>query len=180
MNRKGRTIIQPRLRTAETTLRLSRHNIDYLRTQWDDQRESQLSARARMHCGSPSVGNLTATTERPTQLKKALETIFELQDQVEELEQAITAAEKAFPHSAEVSNLRAHHRLAVASAESLYGALDVHAGFPELIGHSPDFARLLLQAHDIKQRIQRRASGQLWEMSRLDQAARGRHMPLGT
>jgi hypothetical protein len=63
--------------------------------------------------------------------------------------------------------------------EALYGSLNVHESFPELLGIDLEFVRLLLMARDLKINIRKRAIGSFFEWDKLDQAVGGKHQALG-
>lgn len=112
-------------------------------------------------------------------MKKQLEAVQDLQNQINEVEKSIGDVEATFNEGPELAAMRSHHKSLTAAVEDLYNKLDVAEGFPELVGHTPDFARLLLQVHECKRQVQRLATAHLQEVENIDQAVQGRRNPLG-
>lgn len=115
----------------------------------------------------------------PNVLKKQLEAIHDLQSQIYTVEKCISAVENDVPNSPNLADMRTSHAMLTASADHLYDQLNVAEGFPELMGHTQAFARLLLKAHECKKQVQRLATAHLQEVETIDQAVQGRRNPLG-
>ncbi|KZP10892.1 hypothetical protein FIBSPDRAFT_989058, partial [Athelia psychrophila] len=142
-----------------------------LREQWGLQVEAQISLRAHA----------------PKRLKKEVEAVFALQDDVAAVEKVIDDARGALSQGkdnrgtkASLQELRDHHRHLLDGVEKLYASLNVHENFPELEGVDINFVRILLLARDSKINIRKRAVGSFLEWERLDQAVGGKHQALGT
>ncbi|KAF8993326.1 hypothetical protein BDQ17DRAFT_1392690 [Cyathus striatus] len=88
--------------------------------------------------------------DAPARLKKELDTVLNLQEQLKE------------------------------KVEELYASLNVQDSFLELYGVDLTFVRTLLMARDLKINIRKRAIGSFFEWDRLDQATGGKDKPLGT
>ncbi|KZP20737.1 hypothetical protein FIBSPDRAFT_701129, partial [Athelia psychrophila] len=144
-----------------------------LREQWGLQVEAQISLRAHA----------------PKRLKKEVDAVFALQDDVAAVERVIDDARTALSQGkggaaggtkTSLQELRDHHQQLLAGVEKLYASLNVHEDFPELAGVDSDFVHILLLARDSKINIRKRAVGSFLEWERLDQAVGGKNQALGT
>ncbi|EJD33756.1 hypothetical protein AURDEDRAFT_76731 [Auricularia subglabra TFB-10046 SS5] len=160
-----------RLRECEAReeIRRAGYSARTLREQWALQRESQLSMR-----------KLTAP-----RLKKELEAVMEIQDQIQSVEESIATLEE----SLRTPNVEATQRLddlrttlaqLTRQAEKLYSALNVQDDFPEISEYGVDFVRALIKAYDAKCIARQKLIGRFFEWEHLDQAVGGRGEPLGT
>lgn len=162
-------------------------SVDQLRIHWEEQREAQLSIRARQYCRFSYLLLAEVEVDAPVRLKKELDAVLTLQGDLDTIDKALSAAKATFaksPHSKEVQAciryLQNSQEEIQDKVEALYASLNVHESFPELDGVDFDFVRTLLMARDLKINIRKRAIGTFFEFDKLDQAAAGRNNPLGT
>ncbi|RDB30958.1 hypothetical protein Hypma_000078 [Hypsizygus marmoreus] len=148
--------------------------VEELRQQWEMQRAAQLSVRA------PEL-------DAPARLKKELDTVINLQGDLDTVESAIHSARsvisQATPSPESLSTLKhleETHDDLKNQVEFLYASLNVHDSFPELYGVDLEFVRTLLMARDLKINIRKRAIGSFFEWDKLDQASGGREQSIGT
>ncbi|EJD33287.1 hypothetical protein AURDEDRAFT_77098, partial [Auricularia subglabra TFB-10046 SS5] len=98
-------------------------------------------------------GHTAAMLLTAPRLKKELEAVMELQDQIQSLTE---------------------------QADALYSSLNVEEVFPEIQDYGNDFARTLIMAYDAKCIARRKLIGRFFEWEYLDQAVGGTGEPLGT
>ncbi|EJD33614.1 hypothetical protein AURDEDRAFT_76862 [Auricularia subglabra TFB-10046 SS5] len=154
--------LRDRERAASREVQRSGHTATMLREQWASQREIQLSVR-----------RMTAP-----RLKKELEAVMELQDQIQSVEEAIATAEASLrdpggdagPTLIQLTQ----------QADALYSSLNVEEVFPEIQDFGNDFVRTLIMAYDAKCIARRKLIGRFFEWEYLDQAVGGTGEPLGT
>ncbi|KAK1222720.1 hypothetical protein PQX77_014425 [Marasmius sp. AFHP31] len=139
---------------------------------WREQKDAQ-----------SSVATLT-----PAHLKKDLSKVFQLQDQIDDLEQEIaevksTVKKLPFPPSDALfilRNLEKLHAKLKTEAEGLYASLNIDDQYPHLKGIPLEYLHTLLLARDLKITIRKKAIGSFFEWDRLDQAMGGADEALGT
>lgn len=122
--------------------------------------------------------------DAPARLKRELDAVLSLQDDLEDIEAAIQSAKaalsKAPKKSAQIlKKLAETHAELSESVGALFSSLNLHDDFPDLKGVELEFVRLLLLARDLKINIRKRAIGSFFEWDRLDQAVGGRNETLG-
>ncbi|KAG2139317.1 hypothetical protein DEU56DRAFT_735682 [Suillus clintonianus] len=146
-------------------------SVEDLRTQWADQRQSQLSIRAHA----------------PARLKKELDTVLALQADLDVSDRALQATRTMLEKEAAsgdtldvLASLQRGHERLMTKVEALYSSLNVHDRFPELDGVNLDFVRVLLMARDLKMNIRKRAIASFFEWDKLDRAVGGSQQTLGT
>ncbi|KAF6747718.1 hypothetical protein DFP72DRAFT_821404 [Ephemerocybe angulata] len=142
-----------------------------LREQWALQKKEELSLRAR----------------EPAKLKKDLSHLMNLQDTLDTAERSVAncasllksgALSKAYtPH---LGSLREQLAIAQGDAQKMYIALNVNDEFPSLAGAELEFVRKIFLLRELKQAVQKRATSAFWEFDKLDRAAGGKDMALGT
>ncbi|EMD30807.1 hypothetical protein CERSUDRAFT_60815 [Gelatoporia subvermispora B] len=144
---------------------------DELRQQWTLQQAAQLSVRAHA----------------PARLRKEVDAVLALQNDVDRVETAIEALRGQLtdggPSSQAndiLSKLEKTSQDLSKRVDNLYISLDVGAGFPELKELHANFVKILVLARDIKCNIRKRVTAQFLEYDRLDSAAGGKDNPLGT
>ncbi|KAF9469487.1 hypothetical protein BDZ94DRAFT_692 [Collybia nuda] len=142
-----------------------------LREQWELQQAAQLSIRAHA----------------PVRLKKELDTVLNLQGDLDTVDKAIVITRSTISHSSAsreslqlLSGLETTQKRLKDEVEALYSSLGIEDTFPELQNIDLDFVRTLLMARDLKINIRKRAIGSFFEWDRLDQAAGGREQAIGT
>ncbi|EJD42623.1 hypothetical protein AURDEDRAFT_67410 [Auricularia subglabra TFB-10046 SS5] len=158
-----------RERSARAEVVQSGRSAEFLRRQWSEQREHQLNVR-----------RLT-----PPRLRKELEAVMALQDNIESVEEAITSAEAAVKRCrrggervqslARLEELRETHTQLTKQADALYSALNVEDTFPGVHDLGYDFVRALIMAYDAKCIARRKLIGRFFEWDYLDQASVGTH-----
>lgn len=119
-------------------------------------------------------------------LKKELDSVLNLQAELDILNTAIDATKQTLKDGASpkdtlslVNNLTATSDVLSSQVDRLYNSLNVPGRFPELQQCSLDFVRLLLITRDLKINIRKRAIGSFFEWDKLDQAVGGRQQSLG-
>ncbi|KAK1226507.1 hypothetical protein PQX77_010515 [Marasmius sp. AFHP31] len=145
---------------------------DVLRQYWREQKDAQGSS----------------ATLTPAHLKKDLSKVFQLQDQIDDLEQEIAEVKSAvkklpFPPSDALfilRNLEKLHAKLKSEAEGLYASLNIDNQYPHLKGIPLEYLHTLLLARDLKITIRKKAIGSFFEWDRLDQAMGGADEALGT
>jgi hypothetical protein len=125
--------------------------------------------------------------DAPQRLKRELDTVLNLQSDLDSIEKAICDAKGVISVSAPSSDtleafsgLQHTHERLMSKVEVLYASLNVHEKFPELRELPLDFVRTLLMARDLKINIRKRAIGSFFEWERLDQAVGGKDQALGS
>lgn len=125
---------------------------------------------------------LIAFEDAPARLKRELDAVLALQNQIDAIEDNITETEDNVPagiaHES-IERLRETHARLTNDAEELYVALNIDRHFPDIAGLSLDFTRTLLLAHDAKLNVRKRIVGRLWEYDKIDQAVGGVAPALG-
>jgi hypothetical protein len=158
-----------------------------LRAQWELQKASQLSMRARAYLRAfPRCAHSDVFLDAPARLKKEIDTVLTLQAHLDEVNRAISDAETMIAKMDEPSHSlqalqsleRTHERLGT-KVEALFASLNIQGLFSELNGIDLDFVRTLLMARDLKINIRKRAIGSFFEWDKLDQAVGGRGAALG-
>ncbi|EJD38117.1 hypothetical protein AURDEDRAFT_33125, partial [Auricularia subglabra TFB-10046 SS5] len=158
---------------ARKTIALSGHSADFLREQWASQRDAQLEVR-----------RMTAP-----RLRKELEAVMALQDQIEAVQESIVSAQTAVDNSRtapaaaahpHLDDLRATHEQLTIQADALYASLNVEQAFPAIQDFGVEFVRTLIMCYDAKCIARRKLTGRFFEWDHLDQAAGGSGEPLGT
>ncbi|EMD34765.1 hypothetical protein CERSUDRAFT_54749 [Gelatoporia subvermispora B] len=146
-------------------------DVDELRRQWALQQAAQLSVRSHA----------------PTQLKKEIDAVISLQQEIDRVTVAVKDIKARFkdddtsPRAKSLlSWLHTTSSNLSERAEKLYTSLNISQMFPELKGVNAEFVRMLLLAHDIKIIVRKRVVAQLLEFDRIDRAAGGKDNPLGT
>ncbi|KAL0057330.1 hypothetical protein AAF712_016037 [Marasmius tenuissimus] len=145
---------------------------DILQQYWSEQKAMQSSTRALA----------------PARAKKELTKVFQMQDQIDGLEEEITVVKSTvkrlpFPPADAIfilRNLEELHRKLKVQAEELYCTLNIGDQFPELKNIPLEFLHNLLLARDLKVAIRKKAIGSFFEWDRLDQAVGGANEALGT
>ncbi|KAJ8092816.1 hypothetical protein PM082_023645 [Marasmius tenuissimus] len=124
----------------------------------------------------------------PATIKKGLSKVFQLQDQIDGLEEEIAEVKSAlkrlpFPPADALfilQNLEKLHVKLKSEAEGLYRLLDIEDQYPQLKGVPLEYLHTLLLARDLKITIRKKAIGSFFEWDRLDQAMGGANQALGT
>lgn len=126
------------------------------------------------------------SVDAPARLKKELDTVLNLQGDLDTVDKAIAvthttlSTSKPSPDSVCLLNrLQEVHEELKERVEALYASLNVYDSFPELQNVDLAFVRTLLMARDLKMNIRKRAIGSFFEWDRLDQAVGGRDQSLG-
>ena len=119
-------------------------------------------------------------------LKKELDTVLNLQGDLDTVKKTIQSARAAISSSQPskrslkiLKTLQHSHDDLKDEVERLYASLNIHDSFPELQDINLDFVRTLLMARDLKINIRKRAIGSFFEWEKLDQAVGGREEALG-
>ncbi|KAJ7841922.1 hypothetical protein B0H14DRAFT_2359849 [Mycena olivaceomarginata] len=159
-------------RAAEKTLAECGVPEAELRVQWAAQRAAQTSARSYA----------------PARLRRELDKVLKLQDQIDAIEKSILDAKQSITSGGNASadslvhvrKLESTRATLSSQAEALYASLNIHRSFPELQGLPLDFVRTLLIMRDLKINIRDRAIESFYEWETLDRAVAGKREPLGT
>ncbi|KAJ7360845.1 hypothetical protein DFH08DRAFT_1031198 [Mycena albidolilacea] len=159
-------------RAAEKTLAECGVPEAELRVQWAAQRAAQTSARSHA----------------PARLRRELDKVLKLQDQIDAIEKSILDAKQSITSGGNASadslvhvrKLESTRATLSSQAEALYASLNIHRSFPELQGLPLDFVRTLLIMRDLKINIRDRAIESFYEWETLDRAVAGKREPLGT
>ncbi|KAG6882608.1 hypothetical protein C0992_011226, partial [Termitomyces sp. T32_za158] len=127
-----------------------------------------------------------AALDAPVRLKKELDTILNLQGDLDACEKTLRSTRlllaKVSPSASSLrvlASLQEHHEQLKDDIEDLYASLSVEESYPELRGVDLEFIKTLLIARDLKINVRKRAIGSFFEWDRLDQAAGGREQTLG-
>jgi len=130
---------------------------------------------------------LPTPADAPARLRRELDTVLNLQGDLENIDRAIKAiranivSNAGSPDSfAMLKSLDRTYERLKDKVEGLYTSLNVQESFPELRGIDLQFVRTLIMARDLKISIRKRAIGSFFEWERLDQAVAGRNQALGT
>ncbi|KAJ7091547.1 hypothetical protein B0H15DRAFT_778059, partial [Mycena belliarum] len=171
IHRQQRKNVTPRHRAAAATLQDCRVPVQELRVQWEAQKLAQTSIRAHA----------------PARLRRELDKVLLLQNQIDAVEKAIDDTKKTLQgskaslHSLDVlRGLELTHARLGNEAEELYTSLNIQETFPELRGLPLEFTQTLLVMRDLKINIRKRAIGSFFEWETLDRAVSGRREALGT
>ncbi|KZV88475.1 hypothetical protein EXIGLDRAFT_696648 [Exidia glandulosa HHB12029] len=165
-NTKRRVALARKTKEAKEELAACGHDVGYLRLQWTLQRAVQLSIR---HHPAPK-------------LKKELQAIMALQDQISEVEERIDAADATLhdgpARSArtarhDLRELRSTHSTLTEQVERLYTHLDVGELFPEIQSYGFEFTRKLVLTYDAKFIVRDRATNRFLEWDTVDRASGG-------
>ncbi|KAL0061241.1 hypothetical protein AAF712_011947 [Marasmius tenuissimus] len=155
---------------AVRTLRQLSVSVNELCNHWAAQREAQSSSRSLA----------------PACLKKELAKVFQLQTQIDALEEEIAEAKAAvrmmgFPPATFIlRNLEEAHRKLKSEAEALYSSLNINDEYPELQNLPLKYLHKLILARDLKITIRKKAIGSFFEWDKLDMAVGGMHEAMGT
>ncbi|KAJ6538413.1 hypothetical protein B0H10DRAFT_1763262, partial [Mycena sp. CBHHK59/15] len=148
-----------------------RVSVPELRQNWEAQKAAQTSLRAHA----------------PTRLKRELEKVLALQEQIDSVEksisdvkQSITGAGASTDSLTLLRGLETTHDTLSRQAEALYASLNIRQAFPELLNLPLEFVRILLTMRDLKINIRKRAIGTFYEWETLDRAVGGCREALGT
>ncbi|KAJ6629851.1 hypothetical protein B0H10DRAFT_1939485 [Mycena sp. CBHHK59/15] len=157
--------------TALQIFRECRVSVPELRQNWEAQKAAQTSLRAHA----------------PTRLKRELEKVLALQEQIDSVEksisdvkQSITGAGASTDSLTLLRGLETTHDTLSRQAEALYASLNIRQAFPELLNLPLEFVRILLTMRDLKINIRKRAIGTFYEWETLDRAVGGCREALGT
>lgn len=136
---------------------------------------------------SSAVPIVTVTPDAPVRLRRELDKVLKLQDQIDAVEtsiheakQSLTGGQRSADSLAHIRSLQATHETLNSQAEALYASLNIHTSFPELRGLPLDFVRTLVIMRDLKMNIRDRAIESFYEWETLDRAVAGKREPLGT
>ncbi|KAF4568584.1 hypothetical protein EYR40_010011 [Pleurotus pulmonarius] len=142
-----------------------------LRDEWNLQQQAQLSVQAYA----------------PLRLKQELDSILNLQAELDSLDKSIEATKRTLSQGKtplEASRLLPELTITGdklrAQADQIYDSLNIQNRFPELNKCSFEFVRILLILHDLKINICKRVVGSFFEWDKLDQAVGGRQQTIGT
>ncbi|KAJ3554830.1 hypothetical protein NM688_g2903 [Phlebia brevispora] len=142
-----------------------------LQKEWEMQKRDQTSVR----------------NHAPARLKKDLDAILTLQAEVDKLQGVISGTQILLNSTyttvgakGQLDRLQAIHTTLASQVEQLYAALNIDYLPPELKDLSLEFLRTLILARDLKTNIRLRVIANWMEWDRLDQAAGGRDVALGT
>ncbi|KAJ2914823.1 hypothetical protein MD484_g5591, partial [Candolleomyces efflorescens] len=169
--RKMKNGVQSQRAEAQKSLKECGEETSFLKEQWQNQKESQLSVRAHA----------------PNRLKKDLDKILQIQGEVQDLEQTIQKTASlvksgSLPATCRSSlqDLQTMCTKIQEKAQQMYSALNVSNDFPSIVGVDLEFVRKLFLLRELKFQVQRRATSAFWEFDKLDQAAGGKEVPHGT
>ncbi len=119
-------------------------------------------------------------------LKQELDSILNLQSELDSLDTTIEATKKALSKGTTPLASRLLPELTLTGeklrtqADQIYDTLNVQNRFPELKQCSLEFVRILLILRDLKINIRKRVIGSFFEWDKLDQAVGGRQQSIGT
>lgn len=123
------------------------------------------------------------------QLRKELDAVLELQEDIEQLEVRIDKAQKAIgrgrsaalrDRQARIDALRVTQADLEAQAGDLYASLHIGDRFPSIADYGMEFVKTLVLAHDAKCAARAKITGRFFEWERLDRAVGGIGPSLGT
>ncbi|KAI0630986.1 hypothetical protein C8Q77DRAFT_1074880 [Trametes polyzona] len=144
----------------------------------------------RAQWGAQKLVQLSVKKHAPVRLKKDLDSVLNLQTELNTVEASLARLQANISESGEgrphtivheyIASLKQTHARSLEKVEGLYTSLNVSKEFPELSGLPLAFVRLLLMARDLKINIRKRAIGSFFEWDKLNRAAGGRDQPLGT
>ncbi|KAJ7580115.1 hypothetical protein C8J56DRAFT_795492 [Mycena floridula] len=145
--------------------------IAVLRTEWCDQKLSQLSVRAHA----------------PAQLKKEVSKVLALNAEIDAIDTLIQNVSKAIKgaHGTRdsmvlIKALKKTQDTFKEQAESLYASLNLAKDFPNLVGLPTEFVHFLILTKDLKINTRYKAICSFFEWDRLDQSVSGREQTIGT
>ncbi|KAG2008989.1 hypothetical protein CC2G_014365 [Coprinopsis cinerea AmutBmut pab1-1] len=167
-----RTAIAKQIPEQQSILQKVGIPITELRSEWEDQREKQLSIRGH----------------QPTRLKQQLDEVLRIQADIDRIDARIEAmaatVQKADddddPYRSILHNMKVTRQNTLQKMEQHYESLNVGDAYPELRGMDYKFVKTLLLMRDLKINIRKRAIAQFLEFDRLNQAYGGKEQPLGT
>ncbi|KAF6744700.1 hypothetical protein DFP72DRAFT_1018573 [Ephemerocybe angulata] len=143
----------------------------FLREQWVLQKEEELSLRAH----------------KPTKLKKELNQLMGIQDDIDALSKTVATTTAQIKNSILPKSCTQHLKVLQnrldgihENAQDMYVSLNVNEEFPSLTGVDLEFVRKIFLLRELKQAVQKRATSAFWEFDKLDRAAGGKDMVLGT
>lgn len=123
----------------------------------------------------------------PARLKKELDTVLNLQGNLDTVEKAIQITqtmvanlEASLTALPLLTSLEDTHERLKDKVKALYTSLNIQDSFPELEGINLDFVRTLPMACDLKINIRKQAIGSFFEWDKLDQAVGSQDKTLGT
>jgi hypothetical protein len=188
IHRQQHKNVTPNYRAAMATLQDCQIPVRELRVQWEAQRLAQTSIHAcklLVHHILLCVSQLLCI-DAPACLRRELDKVLLLQNQINAVEKAIDNTKKtlkgskASPHShAALRALELTHARLSNEAEELYVSLNIQETFPELRGLPLEFTQTLLLMWDLKINIRERAVGSFFKWESLDHAVSGRREALG-
>lgn len=124
--------------------------------------------------------------DAPQRLRKQVDTVLSLQDEVAAVQIKIDEARHTLAEAgasrgtkASLKTLGSQQEQLLAGVDALYTSLNIQEEFPELKGVDIEFVRTLLLARDLKINIRKRAIGSFLEWDKLDQAVGGKNQALG-
>ncbi|EFI27864.1 hypothetical protein CC1G_14357 [Coprinopsis cinerea okayama7 len=167
-----RTAIAKQIPEQQSILQKVGIPITELRSEWQDQREKQLSIRGH----------------QPTRLKQQLDEVLRIQADIDRIDARIEAmaatVQKADddddPYRSILHNMKVTRQNTLQKMEQHYESLNVGDAYPELRGMDYKFVKTLLLMRDLKINIRKRAIAQFLEFDQLNQAYGGKEQPLGT
>ena len=125
-------------------------------------------------------------TDAPAKIKKNLASVIDLQHSIENITNIIQATRRSFnPRSSSVQTsnilmeLEDQQKKLFLKCDELYQALNLSTDIPSYDGVSMEFMQNLLCTRDVKITVRTLAIASFFEWEKLDQAAAGRHRPLG-
>ncbi|KAJ8692510.1 hypothetical protein PTI98_009815 [Pleurotus ostreatus] len=154
------TFAQRELAANKTVIRNTGFSTNELRCEWSLQRKAQLSVQAHA----------------PMRLKQELDSILNLQSELDSLDTTIEATKRALSKGTTPLASTLLPELSITGdrlrtqADRIYDTLNVQNRFPELRQCSLEFVRILLVLRDLKINIRKRAIGSFFEWDKLDQA----------
>ncbi|EMD39021.1 hypothetical protein CERSUDRAFT_47795 [Gelatoporia subvermispora B] len=170
VHKMNRGVIEQRDKAREILNRVAVTEAE-LREQWSLQQAAQLSVSAHA----------------PARLKKEVDAVLALQNDVDRVEAALEAVRTQLTDGGPspeantiLSTLEKASRDLSKRVDTLYVSLNVGTSFPELKDFDSNFVKILILARDIKCNIRKRVTAQFLEYDRLDRAAGGKDNPLGT
>ncbi|KAF9041365.1 hypothetical protein BJ165DRAFT_1329754, partial [Panaeolus papilionaceus] len=167
--RRRQRVVKERIKEAKAAIKKSGHTEDYLRGQWETQKQEQLESKIYT----------------PTKVKADISCVLILQEEVEMLQTRLASAKKGLKSKRKqtqksIDSFESQIEGLQEDIEEIFLSLNIHASYPELEGLGADFVRTLILASELKETIRRLAIESFCELGRLDQAVRGVHQPLGT
>ena len=125
-------------------------------------------------------------TDAPAKIKKNLSSVIELQQSIENITNIIQATRRSLnprSYAVQTSNileeLEEQQKVLFRNCDELYQTLNLTTDIPDYDGVFMEFMQNLLCARDVKMTVRTLAISSFFEWEKLDQAAGGRHRPLG-